>query len=227
MILMNLFETFDPSTSMLYSLNWLIFSSLFLIMPMIMWMKPNQLNISMLLITNIFFYEFLNLTSKKFKNNIIIFYNLFMMIMILNLISLFPYIFTMTSHISLNLIIAIPLWLSFIMFMMFNTPLNLLIHLVPLNTPSMLMNFMVLIELISNIIRPWTLSIRLMANMIAGHLLLTLLGSFILYLSEMFIQFSMLLLIQMLLLILEISVAIIQAYVFSILMTLYFSESKY
>merc|ERR1712226_132723 len=54
---------------------------------------------------------------------------------------------------------------------------RLLAHLVPLGTPSFLMPIIVIIETVSNVIRPLTLSIRLAANMVAGHLLLTLLGS--------------------------------------------------
>ena len=54
---------------------------------------------------------------------------------------------------------------------------NALAHLVPLGTPAPLMPFMVVIEVIRNLIRPITLSVRLAANMIAGHLLLTLLGA--------------------------------------------------
>lgn len=93
----------------------------------------------------------------------------------------------------------------------------------PLGTPSYLIPFIAIIETIRLIIRPITLSIRLTANIIAGHLLLSLLGSsgsqilrinlFIIFIISQFI-----------LIILEIAVSIIQAYVFSILMTLYSRE---
>src|SRR5436190_5490355 len=96
-------------------------------------------------------------------------------------------------------------------------------HLTPQGTPTILMPFIVIIESISLLIRPITLAVRLTANIIAGHLLLSLLGS-----SGLNINNLLLLLIiifsQLLLLILEISVSIIQAYVFSILSTLYRRE---
>lgn len=88
----------------------------------------------------------------------------------------------------------------------------------------MLLVFMVLIERIRNIIRPLTLAVRLGANMIAGHLLLTLLGG-----QAQGGGFDSLLVVggQLLLLTLEVAVAFIQAYVFVTLMTLYFGELNY
>lgn len=95
-------------------------------------------------------------------------------------------------------------------------------HLVPQGTPFALMPFIVLIETIRNVIRPGTLAVRLAANIIAGHLLLTLLGGTGPSLST----FLVILLIsaQILLLILESAVAIIQSYVFAVLRTLYTRE---
>jgi len=99
----------------------------------------------------------------------------------------------------------------------------MLAHLVPQSTPPALISFMVLIETISSLIRPITLSVRLAANMIAGHLLLTLLGNqtavrgIILIPGMLFAQIA--------LLVLECAVAIIQSYVFIVLSSLYASES--
>ena len=98
----------------------------------------------------------------------------------------------------------------------------MLAHLVPLGTPTALMAFMVLIELIRNIIRPLTLSVRLAANIIAGHLLLNLLGSQAP--SSSYLILSGVIIAIILLGVLELGVALIQAYVFSVLRTLYFNE---
>jgi F-type H+-transporting ATPase subunit a len=86
----------------------------------------------------------------------------------------------------------------------------------------MLIPFIVIIETISNLIRPGTLAVRLTANIIAGHLLLTLLGN-----NGPSISHTLLIVLisaQIFLLILEAAVAIIQAYVFAILRTLYSRE---
>lgn len=97
-------------------------------------------------------------------------------------------------------------------------------HLIPQGTPGPLIPFMVYIELISNIIRPGTLAIRLSANMIAGHLLLTLLGNTGVSLSLLIL--NVLIITQILLLTLETAVAFIQSYVFAILITLYSTETN-
>jgi len=99
---------------------------------------------------------------------------------------------------------------------------NLLAHLVPLGTPSFLIPVIVIIETVRNIIRPITLSIRLAANIVAGHLLLTLLGSQGPRVSGIILIILIISLI--LLLILEVAVACIQSYVFTILSSLYLNE---
>lgn len=95
-------------------------------------------------------------------------------------------------------------------------------HLVPQGTPPVLIPFMVCIETIRNVIRPGTLAVRLAANIIAGHLLITLLGNTGPRLSLTILRF--LIIGQIALLVLESAVAIIQSYVFAVLRTLYSSE---
>ena len=95
----------------------------------------------------------------------------------------------------------------------------------PQGAPRALPLFLVIIETIGNIIRAGTLDIRLTANIIAGHLLVTLLGNSGISLSIYIL--NILIIVQMLLLILESAVAIIQSYVFSILSTLYSREVIY
>lgn len=92
----------------------------------------------------------------------------------------------------------------------------------PQRTPNLLIPFIVLIESVRNIIRPLTLAVRLIANMVAGHLLIALLGNQT-AVSSGFILMG-LLLTQILLLVLESAVAFIQSYVFAVLSTLYSRE---
>ncbi|KAG7165333.1 ATP synthase subunit a-like 4, partial [Homarus americanus] len=96
---------------------------------------------------------------------------------------------------------------------------HILAHIVPQGTPGLLIPFIVLVKTLRNLIRPGTLAVRLAANIIAGHLLLTLLGNIGPSLSLTLVSFLMLT--QILLLILESAVAIIQSYVFAVLRTLY------
>nr|YP_009115752.1 ATP synthase F0 subunit 6 [Melipona scutellaris]AJC00747.1 ATP synthase F0 subunit 6 [Melipona scutellaris] len=225
LILMNLFETFDPSIYFMYKFqfNWMFISMTMIIFPMNYWLIPSRLN--MLFNKFIFnlFNEFSMSIKKKMINNLFIFLSLMFFIMFMNFFSLFPYIFSSTSHLLFNLSLSLSLWLSFFIYLIYNFPINFLKHLVPLNSPKPLMHFMVIIELISLIIRPWTLSIRLSSNLISGHLILILLSNFMMnWISIMPIS----MMIQNMLLILEISMSMIQAYVFSILLSLYFNESN-
>jgi F-type H+-transporting ATPase subunit a len=120
------------------------------------------------------------------------------------------------------LTLALPLWLGRIIISIIFQYNNLFAHLVPVGTPRFLIPVIVVIESVRNIIRPLTLSIRLAANIVAGHLLLTLLGSQGANLS--FINLIVLFISLYLLLLLEVAVACIQSYVFTILNSLYLNE---
>nr|YP_010987576.1 ATP synthase F0 subunit 6 [Bledius obscurus]WON65982.1 ATP synthase F0 subunit 6 [Bledius obscurus] len=224
-MMMNLFSTFDPSTNMNLSLNWLsIFLSFFFI-PMMFWLIPSRWNFLWINIILILHKEFKILINSPFKGTTLIFISLFSLILFNNFLGLFPYIFTCSSHLIMTLTLSLPLWLTFMLYGWINNTIHMFAHLVPQGSPSILMPFMVCIETISNIIRPGTLAVRLMANMIAGHLLLTLLGNTGNSLTIFTINF--LIFTQILLLMLEFAVAIIQSYVFSVLSTLYSSEVTY
>nr|YP_010328136.1 ATP synthase F0 subunit 6 [Zeugodacus strigifinis]YP_010693195.1 ATP synthase F0 subunit 6 [Zeugodacus triangularis]UJH19466.1 ATP synthase F0 subunit 6 [Zeugodacus strigifinis]WCB98480.1 ATP synthase F0 subunit 6 [Zeugodacus triangularis] len=220
----NLFSVFDPSSSILnLSLNWMSTFLGLLLIPSAYWLMPSR--------WHIFWNSILLTLHKEFKTllgpsghsgSTFIFVSLFSLILFNNFMGLFPYIFTSTSHLTLTLTLALPLWLCFMLYGWINHTQHMFAHLVPQGTPAVLMPFMVCIETISNIIRPGTLAVRLAANMIAGHLLLTLLGNTGPSLSYMIV--SLLLVGQIALLVLESAVAIIQSYVFAVLSTLYSSE---
>nr|QNP09887.1 ATP synthase F0 subunit 6 [Ochthebius sp. IBE<ESP> AN77] len=218
----NLFSSFDPSTVFNLSLNWLSTFLGLMFIPSMFWLIPSRMNFLWIKICTILHQEFKILLGNKIKGSTLIFISLFSIILFNNFLGLFPYIFTSTSHLILTLALALPLWMSFMIYGWINNTTHMLAHLVPQGTPGILMPFMVCIETISNIIRPGTLAVRLAANMIAGHLLMTLLGNTGPSLSLMMI--NILIIIQLLLLLLESAVAIIQSYVFTILSTLYSSE---
>nr|YP_009176413.1 ATP synthase F0 subunit 6 [Cryptolestes ferrugineus]ALI86991.1 ATP synthase F0 subunit 6 [Cryptolestes ferrugineus] len=219
----NLFSSFDPSTNFNLSLNWISSLIGILIIPPMFWLIPSRLSILWINIIITLHKEYKILISNfNIKGSTLIFISLFSFILFNNFLGLFPYIFTSTSHLILTLALALPLWLSFMIFGWINNTTHMLAHLVPQGTPPVLMPFMVCIETISNIIRPGTLAVRLSANMIAGHFLMTLLGNTGPKMPMILI--SVLIIVQILLLVLESAVAIIQSYVFAVLSTLYSSE---
>nr|QWB85798.1 ATP synthase F0 subunit 6 [Arhopalus rusticus] len=221
-MMMNLFSSFDPSTNLNLSLNWLSTFLGLLIIPSSFWLIPSRFSFIWINIIFTLHKEFKILLGINSKGSTLIFISLFSLILFNNFLGLFPYIFTSTSHMTLTLSLALPLWLSFMLFGWINNTIHMFAHLVPQGTPPILMPFMVCIETISNVIRPGTLAIRLSANMIAGHLLMTLLGNTGPMLSIFLINF--LIMTQILLLVLELAVSIIQSYVFAVLTTLYSSE---
>nr|YP_009132304.1 ATP synthase F0 subunit 6 [Penaeus penicillatus]AKA27954.1 ATP synthase F0 subunit 6 [Penaeus penicillatus] len=219
----NLFSVFDPTSSLMsLPLNWLSTFLGIMFLPMLYWAMPSRWSLLWSLVTSTLHKEFKTLLGASHVGTTLMFVSLFSLIVFNNFLGLLPYVFTSTSHLAMTLALALPLWIAFMLFGWINHTQHTFAHLVPQGTPGALMPFMVLIETISNIIRPGTLAVRLAANMIAGHLLLTLLGSTGPSLSTTLV--SMLVIGQILLLILEAAVAVIQSYVFAVLSTLYASE---
>lgn len=219
----NLFSSFDPTTNYGFSLNWIRSFLIFLVIPPIYWLIPSRLNLFWVKLISFLHNEFKTLIKKiNFNGRTIIFIRLFTLIILNNFLGLFPYIFTSSRHLTFTLTLSLPLWLRFIIYGWINITTHIFAHIVPMGAPNLLLPFLVIVETIRNVIRPGTLAIRLTANIIAGHLLITLIGSSGPSLSLILI--NILILSQILLLILESAVAIIQAYVFSILTTLYSRE---
>jgi len=220
----NLFSVFDPASSIILFPNWIRTLLFIFILGPVFWLYPNPVLILVNKIRTTIHLEIKTLLGpSSFQGRTLLLITSFCLIIFNNFMGLFPYVFTRTSHIVTTLTLALPLWLSFIMFGWFNNTKYMLAHLVPQGTPSALISFIVLIETVRNIIRPGTLAIRLSANIIAGHLLLTLLGNQTSTRAP--IIMSLLLITQILLLVLECAVAIIQSYVFIVLSTLYSRES--
>ena len=219
----NLFSSFDPLSRIInLSLNWLSTLLGLLFLPYLFWFIPSRWSLLWAMITTTLHKEFKTLLGPNNPGGTIIFVSLFRLIVFNNSLGLLPYVFTRTRHLAITLTLALPLWLSFIIFGWVHHTQHMFAHLVPSGTPGPLMPFMVLIETVRNVIRPGTLAVRLAANIIAGHLLLTLLGNTGPSLSSAIVY--LLLLSQILLLLLESAVAVIQSYVFAVLSTLYAAE---
>nr|URH16098.1 ATP synthase F0 subunit 6 [Cheracebus lugens] len=144
-----------------------------------------------------------------------------------NLLGLTPYAFTPTTQLSMNIGMAIPLWAAtVIMGFRFKTKSSLA-HFLPQGTPIPLIPMLVIIETISLFIQPMALAVRLTANITAGHLLMHLLGDTALTLLSMYFSSSIITIIVIILLItLELGVALIQAYVFTLLVSLYLHDNS-
>jgi len=151
-----------------------------------------------------------------------IFVSFFLLISCINFLGLFPYIFTPSSHLVITVRVALPLWLGYIIYSTIYNINFFLSHLVPLGTPVALIPLIVIIEVVRRLIRPITLSVRLAANIVAGHLLMVLIRGPMSLLN--FFRFLLILGGLLLLTLLELAVSFIQAYVFRTLTSLYVIE---
>nr|YP_008474757.1 ATP synthase F0 subunit 6 [Enophrys diceraus]AGS17153.1 ATP synthase F0 subunit 6 [Enophrys diceraus] len=152
--------------------------------------------------------------------------SLMIFLITMNMLGLLPYTFTPTTQLSLNLGLATPLWLATVIIGMRNQPTHALGHLLPEGTPGPLIPVLIVIETISLFIRPLALGVRLTANLTAGHLLIQLISTaaFVL-LASMPVVALLTSTVLVLLTLLEVAVAMIQAYVFVLLLTLYLQEN--
>jgi F-type H+-transporting ATPase subunit a len=214
--MINIFSSFDPSSI----INPLFISQIIIIMiilPIIGKIKTFKNIISKKLIKEVL----PRMSSKNQKRRMKKIISLFFFFSVINLTGLTPSSFSFTTQISLNLPIALILWISINIFRLIKKKEIIISHIVPITTPIILAPFIVIIELVRNLIRPITLSVRITANIVAGHILISLVERFSLKTKPNLIIG---IIITSILTILEIGVAIIQAYVFMILIRIYLSE---
>lgn len=156
----------------------------------------------------------------------LIFASLILFLITLNMLGLLPYTFTPTTQLSLNIGFAVPLWLATVIIGIRNQPTIALGHLLPEGTPTPLIPVLIIIETISLFIRPLALGVRLTANLTAGHLLIQLIATAAFVLLPLIPTVAILTATLLFLLtLLEIAVAMIQAYVFVLLLSLYLQEN--
>nr|YP_009192670.1 ATP synthase F0 subunit 6 [Tyrophagus longior]ALP46617.1 ATP synthase F0 subunit 6 [Tyrophagus longior] len=223
MMMTNLFSIFDPSVS-LFSVSWLVCIFVVLFLPSFFWMS-GSFYISFSSITSSVKKEIDYVLKHPVKGCYIFIGSIFLTISLYNFLAMFPFIFSVTSHMLVTLPFSYSFWTAIIIFSWVSSLKHFLAHLIPVGTPVSLMSFMVIVEVFSNLIRPLALTFRLTANMMAGHLLMSLIGGALISLSFSFMFLGSL--IQSLLVFMELGVSVIQAYVFSTLLMLYISEGEH
>nr|ABS00808.1 ATPase subunit 6 [Bombycilla cedrorum] len=186
----------------------------------------NRLSTLQLWFINMVTKQLMTPLNKKGHKWALILTSLMIFLLLINLLGLLPYTFTPTTQLSMNLALAFPLWLATLLVGLRNQPSASLGHLLPEGTPTPLIPALILIETTSLLIRPVALGVRLTANLTAGHLLIQLISTATTALFSTMPAVSLLTLIVLFLLtILEVAVAMIQAYVFVLLLSLYLQEN--
>jgi F-type H+-transporting ATPase subunit a len=156
-------------------------------------------------------------------------FSLFMFILFANLLGMFPYFFTVTSHIVITAAMALAVILTVIVYGFWRNGFRFLRLFVPSGLPMVLLPFVTFIEILSFISRPISLSIRLFANMLAGHITLKVFAGFVATLGSLGFAGVLGALVPLAatvaLTALEFLVAVLQAYVFAILTCLYLNDA--
>lgn len=222
MLITNLFSIFDPTLS-LFSFSWGVIFIFLLILPSFYWLGGGL---------KFLFFNLVNTVKKEVDYTILgadkgvysLVGSIFLGVGVFNFLALFPHVFSVTSHLLLTLPLSFSLWLGVIVFSWVSSIKHFLSHLIPVGTPLILIRFIVVVELLRNFIRPLALTFRLTANIMAGHLLISLIGGSLISLHFGFILLGSI--VQSLLVFMELGVSLIQAYVFSTLLLLYISEGK-
>nr|YP_009049475.1 ATP synthase F0 subunit 6 [Ptilopachus petrosus]AIE46274.1 ATP synthase F0 subunit 6 [Ptilopachus petrosus] len=203
----------------------LLFPTLMLPSPGHRWIN-NRLSTLQLWLTHLITKQLMTPMKKAGHKWALMLTSLMLMLLLINLLGLLPYTFTPTTQLSMNMALAFPLWLATLLTGLRNQPSISLGHLLPEGTPTPLIPALILIETTSLLIRPLALGVRLTANLTAGHLLIQLISTATVSLLPMMPTISILTtLILFLLTILEVAVAMIQAYVFVLLLSLYLQEN--
>jgi F-type H+-transporting ATPase subunit a len=149
-------------------------------------------------------------------------FTLFMFILFANLLGLLPYSFTVTSHIIVTFMLAITVFLIITLVAIARHGVKFLTYFVPSGVPAAVLPLMVPIEIISYLSRPVSLSVRLFANMMAGHTMMKVFAGFIVPLGIAgILPFG----VDVLMIGFELLVAFLQAYVFTVLTCLYLHDA--
>nr|WNH20534.1 ATP synthase F0 subunit 6 [Plectroglyphidodon johnstonianus] len=209
-----------PLIALALVLPWILFPK-----PLTRWLNSRWLTLQGWFI-NRFIQQILQPIGLGGHNWALLLASLMLFLISLNMLGLLPYTFTPTTQLSLNMALAVPIWLATVIIGMRNQPTHALGHLLPEGTPTLLIPVLIIIETISLFIRPIALGVRLTANLTAGHLLIQLIATAVFVLMPLMPTVAILTAILLLLLtLLEVAVAMIQAYVFVLLLSLYLQEN--
>nr|YP_778791.1 ATP synthase F0 subunit 6 [Lobodon carcinophaga]AAQ95071.1 ATP synthase F0 subunit 6 [Lobodon carcinophaga]AAQ95072.1 ATP synthase F0 subunit 6 [Lobodon carcinophaga]CAJ56980.1 ATPase subunit 6 [Lobodon carcinophaga] len=222
----NLFASFTTPTMMGLPIVILI-----ILFPSILFPSPNRLINNRLIsiqqwLIQLTSKQMLSIHNHKGQTWALMLMSLILFIGSTNLLGLLPHSFTPTTQLSMNLGMAIPLWAGTVIMGFRHKMKASLAHFLPQGTPLLLIPMLVIIETISLFIQPMALAVRLTANITAGHLLIHLIGGATLVLMDIStVTASITFIILILLTILEFAVALIQAYVFTLLVSLYLHDN--
>lgn len=224
--MVDIFSAFDPYINYFFQISilgfWGLLSIIFIITRAGYWISFRYIDWLLSYPLDVIYLQCIRTFSRHIKGLRSIVVPLFLILIIINYIGLLPYRFRYSRHIVFSLVFGLPLWLSLVLSSFNYSPQRFMAGLLPGGAPDWLNPFLVMVETISIVVRPITLSVRLVANIRAGHIVLRLIGIYAS--SYIFIstaRFVTLLGIQVGYIMFEMGICIIQGYIFCLLITLY------
>nr|YP_004123377.1 ATP synthase F0 subunit 6 [Cephalothrix sp. SCS-2010]ADD62170.1 ATP synthase F0 subunit 6 [Cephalothrix sp. SCS-2010] len=190
-MLMDIFSSLDDSNFNVFFTTFPVWSfSLFFVffLGYSYWWIPSRWFAFLFIIFNYIFDQVCSSFGKNIMGFTLFVVSLFNLILVFNFLGLVPYVFSQTSHLVTTFTFAVPLWLSLILSSFFYRLTVFLASLLPAGAPAILNPFLVLVEMVSIGVRPITLSVRLATNIGAGHIVIGLLGTYLV--SAYFLYFD-------------------------------------
>nr|YP_009158158.1 ATP synthase F0 subunit 6 [Euchoreutes naso]AKN58275.1 ATP synthase F0 subunit 6 [Euchoreutes naso] len=222
----NLFASFITPTFMGLPVVILIIALPSVLFPTPKRLLPNRVSTLQQWLVHMILKQMMTMHNSKGRTWSLMLVSLIIFIGSTNLLGLLPHTFTPTTQLSMNLGMAIPLWGGTVILGFRHKAKSSLAHFLPQGTPIPLIPMLIIIETISLFIQPMALAVRLTANITAGHLLIHLIGGATMVLMAISVPTALItFIILVLLTILEFAVALIQAYVFTLLVSLYLHDN--
>jgi len=155
------------------------------------------------------------------------FFTIFLTILTFNLVGILPFLFTVTSQIAITMFLGLSYFLAWIIIGVSKLKFKFLYIFFPRNMPIWLLPLLVIVEILSFSLRPLSLSIRLFANMLAGHILLHILAgaALITLFSVPFGIFLPVGIVVAAVFLLEVGICVLQAYIYTVLLAIYLRDS--
>ncbi len=225
-MLVDIFSSFDDNNSVFMSFYALLWSSSLIVLGRfncIYWLDVSRWSYLLNIPKVVGFSQVVRSLGIKLGGFAGFVISLFSFLVVVNLRGLIPYVFRNTRHLAVTFSLRLPLWFSLIISGAVYSPSSAAARLLPGGAPSALNPFLVIVETVSLCVRPITLSVRLAANMRAGHIVLGLIGG---YLSEAIFIYPRVALVRLIgvqvgYFLFEVGVSLIQAYIFFLLLVLY------
>nr|YP_010148807.1 ATP synthase F0 subunit 6 [Anodonta nuttalliana]QQV69698.1 ATP synthase F0 subunit 6 [Anodonta nuttalliana] len=228
-MLMDIFSSLDAGSYSSFSVSGFVWLTGFLglcIALIGMWVSVSGINVMFFTLANVIMELVKSCSGKFFGGFMLGQVSMFMLLFIVNICGMIPNVFSPTSHLSLTIVLAVMVWFSLVFSGWSYSWKESAGHLVPVGSPAGLVPLLVLIESVSMMIRPITLGVRLAANITMGHLMLHVIGE---YIVSIFYSMSVIgslfgSVVMSGYVMFEFAVSFLQAYVFVLLVGLYSTD---